>query len=116
MAIDNATVKKFVVPDRFKPVLGASGFYILMMSVFIYFAPSVFLNIGMFTAVFLSLPLYMIMGLALVFVTVSGEIDLSFPSILALTGLIFSLTLKATDFNFWLAFLASLITGVACGL
>jgi len=116
MAIDNATVKKFVVPDRFKPVLGASGFYILMMSVFIYFAPSVFLNIGMFTAVFLSLPLYMIMGLALVFVTVSGEIDLSFPSILALTGLIFSLTLKATDFNFWLAFLASLITGGACGL
>ncbi|MEY3107723.1 MAG: hypothetical protein RL730_74 [Actinomycetota bacterium] len=56
------------------------------------------------------------MGLALVFVTVSGEIDLSFPSILALTGLIFSLTLKATDLNFWLAFLASLTVGIACGL
>ncbi|NDE47652.1 MAG: hypothetical protein EB019_01580, partial [Actinobacteria bacterium] len=84
MAIENATVKKFVVPDKFKPVLGATGFYILMMAVFIYFAPDVFLNVGMFTAVFLSLPLYIIMGLALVFVTVSGEIDLSFPSILAL--------------------------------
>jgi ribose/xylose/arabinose/galactoside ABC-type transport system permease subunit len=116
MAIENATVKKFIVPDKFKPVLGATGFYIIMMAVFIYFAPSVFLNIGMFTAVFLSLPLYIIMGLALVFVTVSGEIDLSFPSILALTGLIFSLTLKATDFNFWLAFLASLLVGIACGL
>lgn len=116
MAIENATVKKFIVPDKFKPVLGATGFYIIMMAVFIYFAPSVFLNIGMFTAVFLSLPLYIIMGLALVFVTVSGEIDLSFPSILALTGLIFSLTLKATEFNFWLAFLASLLVGIACGL
>lgn len=116
MAIENATVKKFVVPDKFKPVLGATGFYILMMAVFIYFAPDVFLNVGMFTAVFLSLPLYIIMGLALVYVTVSGEIDLSFPSILALTGLIFSLTLKATDLNFWLAFLASLIVGIACGL
>jgi len=116
MAIENATVKKFIVPDKFKPVLGATGFYIIMMAVFIYFATSVFLNIGMFTAVFLSLPLYIIMGLALVFVTVSGEIDLSFPSILALTGLIFSLTLKATDFNFWLAFLASLLVGIACGL
>ena len=116
MAIENATVKKFVIPDKFKPVLGAAGFYILMMAVFIYFAPEVFLNIGMFTAVFLSLPLYIIMGLALVFVAVSGEIDLSFPSILALTGLIFSLTLKATDLNFWLAFLASLTVGIACGL
>jgi len=27
MAIDNVTVKKIVIPDRFKPVLGASGFY-----------------------------------------------------------------------------------------
>jgi simple sugar transport system permease protein len=116
MAIENATVKKFVVPDKFKPVLGATGFYILMMAVFIYFAPDVFLNVGMFTAVFLSLPLYIIMGLALVYVTVSGEIDLSFPSILALTGLIFSLTLKATNLNFWLAFLASLAVGIACGL
>jgi simple sugar transport system permease protein len=56
------------------------------------------------------------MGLALVYVTVAGEIDLSFPSILALTGLIFALTLKATNLNFWLAFLASLIVGVLCGL
>jgi ribose/xylose/arabinose/galactoside ABC-type transport system permease subunit len=116
MSIENATVKKFIVPDRFKPVLGAAGFYLLMMSVFIYFAPSVFLNIGMFTAVFLSLPLYIIMGLALVFVTVSGEIDLSFPSTLALTGLVFSLTLNATNYNFWVAFLASLLVGITCGL
>jgi ribose/xylose/arabinose/galactoside ABC-type transport system permease subunit len=116
MAIDNVTVKKIVIPDKFKPVLGAAGFYILMMAVFIYFAPSVFLNVGMFTAVFLSLPLYIIMGLALVYVTVAGEIDLSFPSILALTGLIFALILKATDFNFWLAFTASLLVGVLCGL
>lgn len=52
MAIDNVTVKKIVIPDRFKPVLGASGFYFMMMAVFIYFAPDVFLQVGMFTAVF----------------------------------------------------------------
>ncbi|MBM3744003.1 MAG: ABC transporter permease [Actinobacteria bacterium] len=116
MTLENITVKKFVVPDKYKPVLGAAGFYVIMMTVFIYFAPSVFLNVGMFTAVFYSLPLFMIMGLSLVFVTVAGEIDLSFPSILALTGLIFALTLQASDLNFWLAFSASLITGISCGL
>ena len=116
MSIENATVKKIVIPDRFKPVLGAAGFYVIMMAIFIFFAPDVFLNVGMFTAVFLSLPLYIIMGLALVFVTVAGEIDLSFPSILALSGLVFAVTLRSTDFNFWIAFAACLATGIACGL
>jgi ribose/xylose/arabinose/galactoside ABC-type transport system permease subunit len=116
MSLDNATVKKVVIPDKFKPVLGAAGFYVFMMAIFIFFAPDVFLNVGMFTAVFLSLPLYIIMGLALVFVTVAGEIDLSFPSILGLSGLIFALTLSATDFNFWIAFAACLATGILCGL
>jgi len=116
MTIGNNTVKKFVIPDRFKPVIGASAFYLLMMAIFIFFAPRVFLNVGMFTAVFLSLPLYIIMGLSLVFITVAGEIDLSFPSIVPLSGLAFATTLASTNFNFWLAFLACLLTGVACGL
>jgi len=59
--VENAVVKKFVIPDKFKPVIGAAGFYLMMMAIFIFFAPDVFLNIGMFTAVFLSLPLYIIM-------------------------------------------------------
>jgi len=114
--VENAVVKKFVIPDKLKPVIGAAGFYLMMMAIFIFFAPDVFLNIGMFTAVFLSLPLYIIMGLALVFVTVAGEIDLSFPSIVPLSGLAFAITLPATNFNFFAAFLASLLTGIACGL
>ena len=114
--VENAVVKKFVIPDKMKPVIGAAGFYLIMMAIFIFFAPDVFLDVGMFTAVFLSLPLYIIMGLALVFVTVAGEIDLSFPSIVPLSGLAFSVTLTATGFNFWAAFFASLLTGVACGL
>ena len=113
MTLENNTVKKLVIPDKFKPVIGASAFYLLMMAIFIFFAPKVFLNVGMFTAVFLSLPLYIIMGLSLVFVTVAGEIDLSFPSIVPLSGLAFATTLSATHMNFWLSFLASLATGIA---
>ena len=116
MTLENKVVKKFVIPDKFKPVIGAAGFYLVMMGIFIYFAPDVFLDVGMFTAVFLSLPLYIIMGLALVFVTVSGEIDLSFPSIVPLSGLAFALTLPASHYNFGLAFLASVVTGISCGL
>ena len=55
------------------------------------------------------------MGLGLVFITVAGEIDLSFPSIIALSGLAFARTLESSNLNFGLAAIAALVTGAACG-
>lgn len=85
-----------------------------MMTIFIIRAPRVFLNVGIFTAVFLSLPLFIILGLGLVFVTVSGESDLSFPSTVALSGLAYSLAFAR--FGFWVGLVAGLIVGALCGL
>jgi len=87
-----------------------------MMISFMIAAPKVFLSdLGIYTAVFLSLPLFTIVGLGLVYVTVAGEIDLSFPSTIALAGLTFAWTLERTQLNFGLAIIAAFSVGAACG-
>ena len=73
------------------------------------------MDFGIYTAVFLSLPLFTIVGLGLVYITVAGEIDLSFPSIIALSGLAFAWTLEQTNLNFGVALIAALLVGIACG-
>lgn len=108
--------KKFFIQERYRPVLGAFIFFILMLALFIAISPEVFLTVGIYTAIFLSLPLFTIMGLSLVFVTAAGEIDLSFPSVIPLAGLAFAWTLQQSNFNFLLGAVAALITGILCGL
>jgi simple sugar transport system permease protein len=86
-----------------------------MIIAFMITSPGVFLDFGIYTAVFLSLPLFTIVGLGLVYITVAGEIDLSFPSIIALSGLAFAWTLEQTQLNFGIAAIAALVVGTACG-
>ena len=105
-----------LVPERFKPVLGAFIFFVFMLAAFIALSPEVFLTVGIYSAVFLSLPLFAIMGMSLVFVTAAGEIDLAFPSIIPLSGLAFAWTLQQTDLNFILAAIFSVVVGISCGL
>ena len=82
-----------------------------MIVSFMITSPGVFLDFGIYTAVFLSLPLFTIVGLGLVYITVAGEIDLSFPSIIALSGLAFAWTLEQTQLNFGIAAIAALVVG-----
>jgi ribose/xylose/arabinose/galactoside ABC-type transport system permease subunit len=110
-----AKKKKVLIPEAYRPVFGAALFFILMMVAFIVSAPEVFLTVGIYTAIFLSLPLFTIVGLSLVYITAAGEIDLSFPSIIAISALAFTWTLQQTQLNFGLAILASILTGTACG-
>ncbi len=107
---------KVFVPERLRAVVGASFFFFAMLLAFTLAAPSVFLDIGIYSAIFLSLPLFMIMGLAMVFCVVSGEIDLSYPAVIPLTGFVFAWILQQTNFNFAMAAACSLIVGVLCGL
>lgn len=112
----NNTLKKYRTPEKLRPVVGATIFFLIMMISFMIAAPKVFLSdLGIYTAVFLSLPLFTIVGLGLVYVTVAGEIDLSFPSTIALAGLTFAWTLERTQLNFGLAIIAAFSVGAACG-
>ncbi len=110
-----SATKKIQIPEKLRPVVGASIFFFIMIVAFMITSPGVFLDFGIYTAVFLSLPLFTIVGLGLVYITVAGEIDLSFPSIIALSGLAFAWTLEQTQLNFGIAALAALLVGSACG-
>ncbi len=107
--------KKLQIPEKLRPVVGASIFFFIMIIAFMITSPGVFLDFGIYTAVFLSLPLFTIVGLGLVYITVAGEIDLSFPSIIALSGLAFAWTLEQTQLNFGIAAIAAIVVGTACG-
>lgn len=109
--------KRFpIIPEKLRPVVGAGVFFVVMMAIFMIASPRVFLrDTGIYSAVFLSLPIFIILGLGLVFVTVAGESDLSFPSIVPLAGLAYSVTFKALGMNFFVALLAAVVVGIVCG-
>ena len=120
--VDTATAgapkrRRIHIRDEQKPVLGAATFLIVMMIAFTVAAPDVFLNVGIFTAVFLSLPLFIILGLGLVFVTVSGESDLSFPSTVALSGLAYTVVFErfGASFGFFAGLTLAVGVGALCG-
>jgi simple sugar transport system permease protein len=101
--------------QRNRAALGAFGFFAAMMAVFTAAAPEVFTQTEAYTAVFVSLPILMILAVSLVFVITLGEIDLSFPSIVGLTALVFALCVDA-GLSPWLALVPTAAVGAGCGL
>ncbi len=95
--------------------LGALAFLALLMLAFIIFQPSLFLRPDIYMAVFVSLPIFVIMTVPLVFIVVSGEIDLSFPSVIGVSAWVFALSAKSGVPPI-VAFLLALIVGAAAGL
>ena len=94
--------------------LGIIGVGIAMWVAFVAAAPTVFLDPDIYAAFAQTTPLFAIIALALTFVVITGEIDLSFPSIMALGTAIFCLVAKA-GMPHWLGLIAGLATGAACG-
>jgi simple sugar transport system permease protein len=94
--------------------LGIIGVGLAMWLAFVIAAPSVFLDIDIYKAFAESTPLFAIPALALTFVVITGEIDLSFPSIMALGTSIFCQIAEA-GYPQWLALIGGLATGAACG-
>lgn len=94
--------------------LGIVGVGILMWLIFVVAAPAVFLDIDIYKAFAETTPFFAVIALALTFVVITGEMDLSFPSIMALGTAIFALLAQA-GFPHLLALLAAFATGAACG-
>jgi len=75
---------------RNRRALSAVVILLVLWLFFVASAPTVFLDIQPYTAMFYTLPIGMILTVPLVFVVVSGEIDLAFPSIYGLAALAFA--------------------------
>ncbi len=95
--------------------LGIFAVFILLWTIFIVSAPETFLASQIYYAFMSTIPFFAILAMPLTITVIAGEIDLSFPSIMAMGMVSFILTYNATDMV-WLAFLASLATGIFAGL
>ncbi len=85
-----------------------------MWLAFVVAAPAVFTNVNIYVAFAQTTPQFGIIAIALTFVIITGEIDLSFPSIMALGTAVFCL-LAQGGIAWPLALAAGLGTGALCG-
>jgi simple sugar transport system permease protein len=101
--------------------LGIFGVFVTLWLIFIISAPNTFLSPQIYSAFMTSTPFFAIMAIPLTIVVIAKEIDLSFPSIMAMGMVAFSFTYNGTAFignatiRVFLAIIAALIAGTIIG-
>jgi simple sugar transport system permease protein len=88
--------------------------FVLLLLLFMYRAPEVFLAPYIYTTFLSTLPPLILLAAGLTFVIGAGEIDLSFPSIIAFSGFVFAVLFKEYDLG-WFAVIAGLASGILVG-
>ncbi|HTR14202.1 MAG TPA: ABC transporter permease [Roseiarcus sp.] len=101
---------------RYGSQLGIIGVGLAMWLAFVIAAPRVFTDIDIYRAFAETTPQFGIIALSLTFVVITGEIDLSFPSVMALGVAAFCLVTAKAGGPWWLGLIVALMTGAACGL
>lgn len=99
---------------RHRELVSAFVFFLIMLLGFTAASPTVFLNILVYKAVAISLPVSIVLAVSLVFVVVAGEIDLSFPSIVGISALVFTNALAA-GLSPWLGLFTAILAGMLAG-
>lgn len=95
--------------------IGVTGVAFLIWLFFLIGATEAFTSRSIYAALMTTTPFFGIVALPLTLVIITGEIDLSFPSVMSLGTLAFSVVLFSTG-NPWLALVACLGAGLAAGL
>jgi simple sugar transport system permease protein len=88
--------------------------FLILLGVFMYAAPQVFLAPFIYTTFLSTLPPLILLAVGLTFVIGAGEIDLSFPAIIGFAGFVFAFLFKEYELG-WLAVLAGLAAGLLVG-
>jgi simple sugar transport system permease protein len=94
------------------------GIVCVLLVIWMFFvigAPETFLSSTIYAAYMSTIPFFAVMALPLTLVVIAGEIDLSFPSIMAIGMLVFVNVFETTGSSA-LAFLLCLVTGFLVGL
>jgi len=81
---------------RYRMQLGLITIFFLILALFMITSPRVFLRPTIYLAFLSTIPFVGIMGLGLTIVLVSGEIDLSFPAVMAFSGYVCATVFSAT--------------------
>ncbi|MEJ2734312.1 MAG: ABC transporter permease [Anaerolineae bacterium] len=94
--------------------LGILAVFIGMWALFIVLAPRTFLSPQIYLAFMSTIPFFAITAMPLTMAVITGEMDLSFPSIMAIGTVAFIFAWQASG-NVWLALAAGLAMGFAAG-
>ncbi len=101
---------------RYGSQLGIIGVGLAMWLGFVVAAPAVFTNVDIYRAFAETTPQFGIAALSLTFVVITGEIDLSFPSVMALGTAAFCLVTAYAGAPWYVGLVVGLATGALCGL
>ncbi len=88
---------------------------VLVWLLFLIGSPKTFLSFPIYAAYMSTTPFFALMALPLTLVIITGEIDLSFPSIMAFGMTVYALVLVSTGSHI-LAFIACMAAGLVAGL
>ena len=93
------------------------GVLLLLYAAFIVTAPTVFTHPLIYMSFLQTVPPWLVLGLGLTLVITAGEIDLSFPAIVALSGFIFAYVFKHVPGLWapWLGIILALAAGALVG-
>jgi simple sugar transport system permease protein len=100
---------------RWASQVGITVAFILLWLAFLYLAPATFGSERIYLSYAQTVPYFAITAMALTMVIVAGDIDLSFPSVMALGMVGFVWTWNATE-SVLLGAIAALLTGAGAGL
>jgi simple sugar transport system permease protein len=101
--------------------IGILAVFLTLWLIFIVSAPGTFLSKQIYSAFMTSIPFFAIMAIPLTIVIIAKEIDLSFPSVMAMGMVAFSFIYNETAFigsgniRVFLAIIAALLTGLIIG-
>lgn len=109
---DQSPLRRFLRANR--PAIGALVVAVLMLLVFLIGDLQVFTSWNVYRAVLIGLPVVIFVVVPLVYVVTVGEIDLSFPATIGMTGWVFALIVQA-GFDPFLGLFAAMVTGVGLG-
>lgn len=111
-----------VTPARANPVAGlfkvegtaTALVFVVLIVLFMITAPRAFLGYRVYMSFMASVPPPLIIALGLTLVATAGEMDLSFPSVVAFASYVFAFLFQQYDMT-WLALIAALATGTVMG-
>jgi simple sugar transport system permease protein len=77
--------------------------------------PKIFLTLDVYISLMVTIPFTGVISLGLLFIIICGEIDLSFPSVMGLSGFVFSTVFSLTG-DVTSAFICCMLTGLTTGI
>jgi ribose/xylose/arabinose/galactoside ABC-type transport system permease subunit len=110
---DQSRLRRILIDNR--PALGSAVVLVVMLLCFFIGNPEVFSQWNMYRAVLIGLPVVLFVVVPLVYVVTVGEIDLSFPATIGMSGWAFALVVQA-GYDPFLGILAAMATGVFLGV